>query len=110
MLWLPEMIERLSFRWVRKNTSSRLGWRKKGVPKRKEGSKPRPTSAAKCDGVSGRGRVSREYVKWNSFSMEVEIVTNRFAFTTWIRVGSPSVPVAEVPYVSTSKVWFSFFE
>ncbi len=86
-----------------------FGARKKGLPKRNVVAKPMAVSAGTDDGVADRGRSSREYVTWNSFSLFEVTVLNRFTFRTLIFDG-PSMPLAEFPYVATSNVWFVFFE
>ncbi|PYQ93417.1 MAG: hypothetical protein DMF96_29935 [Acidobacteria bacterium] len=102
-------IEKLSFTWKRLTSSSTFGARKNGLPKRNVVVKPMAVSAGTDDGTADRGRLSREYVRWNSFSLLAVIVLNRLTFNTLIFDG-PSVPLAEFPYVATSNVWFVFFE
>ena len=60
--------EKLSLSCVRQISSSTFGCRKNGLPNRKLGANPMPVSAARFDWLAVRGRVSREYVKWSSFS------------------------------------------
>jgi hypothetical protein len=108
-VWRPLTSEKLSFSWKRFTSSSTLGARKKGLPNRNDGANPIPVSAGTEDGIAERGRFSREYVRWNSFSLFEVIVLNRLRFKTLIFDG-PSTPFAELPYVGTSKVWLVFFE
>ena len=86
-----------------------MGSRKKGWPTRKLGTKPIAVSGTLEALAVPRGRFSREYVKWASFSMVLESVLNQLVFTAWIRDG-PSVPFAVVPYVGTSNVWLAFLD
>jgi hypothetical protein len=53
------MTETLSRTCVRQNSSSTLGWMKKGAPKRKVVAKPIAVSAGTFEGTAERGRVSR---------------------------------------------------
>src|SRR5437867_1209072 len=103
------MIERLSFTCTRFTSSSMFGARKNGLPNRNVVAKPMAVSAGTVEGTAERGRLSREYVAWNSFSLLALTVLNRFKLRTLILEG-PSMPFAEVPYVATSKVWLVFFE
>src|SRR5207249_3740813 len=96
IVWRPVTMEKLSFNWNRLTSSSMFGARKNGFPKRNDGTKPMPVSAGTPDGVAERGRFSREYVKWNSFSRLEVTVVNRLAFTRLIFDG-PSVPLADAP-------------
>ena len=94
---VPVTIEKLSFTWKRFTSSSTFGARKNGLPKRNVGAEAhRRCRPGLIDGVAERGRSSREYVKWNSFSLFVGEVLNRLTFSTLIFDG-PSVPLAEVP-------------
>src|SRR6185295_5992247 len=93
---LPATIEKLSFTWNRLITSSTFGPRKNGLPKRNEVPKPIAVSAGTFELTAERGRFSREYVRWNSFSLVPETVLNRLRFATLIFEG-PSMPFAEVP-------------
>ena len=71
--------------------------------KRNEVAKPIAVSAGSDEGVAERGRPSREYVKWSSFSLLAVTVVKRLTFSTLIFDG-PSMPFAELPYVATSNV------
>ena len=73
-----------------------FGARKNGFPKRNVGPKPIPVSAGTDDSIDDRGRSSREYVTWSSFSLLVVTVVNRLTFSTLIFDG-PSIPLAELP-------------
>src|SRR5262249_15704627 len=106
---LPVTIEKLSFSWNRLTSSSMVGDRKNGLPKRNVVAKPIAVSAGTDDAIAERGRSSREYVKWNSLSLFAVTVVNRLPFMTLICDG-PSMPLAEFPSVATSNVWFVFFE
>src|SRR4029453_17111476 len=109
MVCWPRMIERVSLNCTRLTTSSTLGARKKGLPKRNVVANPIAVSAGTDEDTADRGRFSREYVACASFSMLARTVLNRLRLNTLILDG-PSMPLAELPYVATSKVWFSFLE
>ena len=82
---------------MRQISSSTVGWMKYGLPNRNEGANPMPVSAARFEAAAVRGRVSREYVTCASFSILDEMVVNQFRLPTWMRAGSPSMPLADVP-------------
>src|SRR5262245_36081124 len=105
----PATIEKLFLTWNRFTSSSMLGPRKNGLPKRNVVPKPIAVSAGTDDVTALRGRFSREYVTCSSFNLFVVTVLNRLTFSTLIFDG-PSVPLAELPYVATSNVWFVFLE
>ena len=65
--------------------------------------KPIAVSAGTLELTAARGRSSREKVKWASFTFLGETVVKKFTFTALIFDG-PSMPLAELPYVGTSKV------
>src|SRR5688572_23185349 len=92
----PLMIDRLSLNWNRCISSSTFGPRKNGLPKRNVVPKPIAVSAGTLESTAERGRDSREYVKWNSFSRFDDIVVNRLTLKTLILDG-PSMPLAELP-------------
>src|SRR5262245_42572181 len=97
------MIEKLSFRCVRHNNSSISGPKKNGLPNLNVVPKPIAVSAGTFEGIAERGRNSRVYEKWPSFNIVAETVVNRLTLKLLIFDG-PSMPLAEVPYVGTSKV------
>src|SRR5258707_2784647 len=105
----PVTTEKLSCNGNRCIRSSTFGARKNGLPNRNVVPNPMAVSAGTDDRVAERGRSSREYVTWSSFNRLAVTVLKRFRFNTLILPG-PSVPLAEVPYVATSKVWLVFFE
>ncbi len=89
-------MEKLSLIWNRFTSSSTVGARKNGFPNRNVVPNPIAVSAGIEDGVAERGRSSREYVRWSSFSLFAVTVVNRFAFRMLIFDG-PSMPFAELP-------------
>src|SRR5437773_11001849 len=108
-VWPPDMSVKLSRAWIRQKSSSMVGCRKNGLPKRNVVTNPIAVSAGTFEGVAERGRSAFEYVKCPSLSLVGETVEKRFRFTAWILAG-PSIRFAEFPEGATSKVSCSFRE
>ena len=96
MLWLPEIIEKLSLASVRHSSSSIVGFRKNGLPNLNVVANPMAVSAGTFEGMALRGRSSRVYEKWASLSFVDEMVLKRFTLKLLIFDG-PSIPFAEFP-------------